>query len=64
LDSIALILFSRSSISNLLTIFPPRRLSIDLRGVSLGVEIFEIYLLITLDLPIGVRAPLNGRPCA
>ena len=61
--SIAFILFSRSSMSSLDTMFPPRLLSIDFKGVSLGVEIFEIGLLITLDL-IGVRTPLNCKPCA
>ena len=44
--------------SNLLTKLFPLLLSIYFRGVNLGVEIAEIYLLITVDA-IGVIAPLN-----
>jgi hypothetical protein len=60
-DSIALILPSRASMSNLLIKLPSRLLSINLRGVNLGVEIAEIYLLITLE-HIGVITPLNCKP--
>ena len=54
----ALILPSKASISNLLTKLLPLFLSINFRGVNLGVEIAEIYRLIALDL-IGVITPLN-----